>query len=119
LRFDLGVMMMFARHDIAKLVGTGIAVAALSLTTPGSAAADATDDAFLHKLFDDAVNFSDPAQSIQRARTVCEAFASGMSPAEVHELTLNHSAFSPRQAAIFMADAVQSYCPGYAEQFIS
>ena len=111
--------MMFARHDIAKLVGTGIAVAALSLTTPGSAAADATDDAFLHKLFDHAVNFSDPATSIQRARTVCEAFASGMSPANVHEQTLAHSAFSPRQAAIFMADAVQAYCPKYSEQFTS
>jgi hypothetical protein len=111
--------MMFARHDIAKLVGTGIAVAALSLTTPGSAAADATDDAFLHKLFDDAVSFSGPENIIQRARTVCEAFASGMSPANVHEMTLNHSAFSPRQAAIFMADAVQAYCPRYAAQFMS
>jgi hypothetical protein len=111
--------MTFARHDIATLVGTGIAVAALSLITPGSAAADATDDAFLHKLFDDAVNFSDPAIIIQRARTACEALASGMSPADVHELTLNHSAFSPRQAAIFVADAVEAYCPRYAGQFMS
>ncbi len=111
--------MMFARHDIAKLVGTGMAVAALSLTTPGSAAADAADDAFLHKLFDDGVSFSGAENAIQRARTVCEAFASGMSPANVHEMTLNHSAFSPRQAAIFMADAVQAYCPRYAAQFIT
>ena len=41
--------MMFARHDIAKLVATTIAVAALGLVTPGSAAADATDEAFLKK----------------------------------------------------------------------
>jgi hypothetical protein len=34
-------------------------------------------------------------------------------------MTLDHSAFSPRQAAIFMADAVQAYCPGYANQFMS
>ena len=111
--------MMFARHDIAKLFGAAIAVAALGLVTPGSAAADATDDAFLKKVFADGVNFSQPEQIIPRARTVCEAFASGKSPANVHELTLNHSAFSPHQAAIFMADAVQAYCPRYADQFMS
>ncbi len=111
--------MMFASHDIAKLFGAAIAVAALGLVTPGSAAADATDDAFLKKLFADGVNFSQPEQTIPRARTVCEAFASGKSPANVHELTLDHSAFSPRQAAIFIADAVQAYCPGYADQFMS
>ena len=50
--------MMFARHDVPKLFGAAIvAVAALGLVTPGSAAADATDDAFLKKLFDDAVEF--------------------------------------------------------------
>ena len=111
--------MMFARQDIAKLVGTAIAVAALGLVTPGSAVADATDDAFLKKVFADAVNFSQPEVTIQRARTVCEAFASGMSPASVHELTLNHSAFLPRQAAIFMAHAAQAYCPRYAGQFVN
>ena len=111
--------MMFDRHHIAKLFGAAIAVAALGLVTPGGAAADATDDAFLKKLFADGVNFSQPEKIIPRARTVCEAFASGKSAANVHELTLNQSAFSPRQAAIFMADAVQAYCPGYAGQFMS
>ena len=111
--------MMFARHHIAKLFGAAIAVAALGLVTPGSAAADATDDAFLKKLFADGVNFSQPEQIVKRARTVCEAFASGKSPPNVHEVLLNHSAFSPRQAAVFMADAVQAYCPRYAGQFMS
>jgi hypothetical protein len=111
--------MTFTRHYIAKLLGAAIALAALSLVSPGSAAADATDHAFLTKLFADGVNFSQPAQIILRARTVCEAFASGKSSANVHELTLGHSAFSPRQAAIFMADAVQAYCPRYADQFMS
>ena len=110
---------MFARHHIAKLFGAAIAVVALGLVTPGSAAADATDDAFLKKLFADGVNFSGPEVIMQRARMVCEAFASGKSSANVHELTLNHSAFSPRQAAVFMADAVQAYCPSYAGQFMS
>ena len=111
--------MMFACHDIAKLVGTAIAVAALGLVTPGSAVADATDDAFLKKLLADGVNFSQPELTIQRARTVCEAFASGKSPATIHQLTLNDSAFTPRQAAVFMADVVQAYCPKYSDQFMS
>ena len=57
--------MMFARYHIAKLFGTAIAVAALGLVTPGSAAADATDYAFLKKLFADGINFSQPEQIIR------------------------------------------------------
>jgi uncharacterized protein DUF732 len=110
--------MMFARHHSGKIFGAMVAVAALGLITPGTAAADATDDAFLKKLFADGVNFSQPEQIVKRARTVCEAFATGKSPANVHDLTLNQSAFNPRQAAVFMADAVQAYCPTYSDQFM-
>ena len=116
--------MMFARKEIAKVVGTAVAVASLVLTAPGSAAADATDDAFSHRLFADAVDFGQQNLAIKRAREVCDGFAAGMSPAEVHETILNGStsgegsAFSPRQAAVFMADAVQFYCPGYAGLFV-
>ena len=117
--------MKCARKDIATVVGTAMAVAAMVLTTPDSAAADATDDAFSRKLFADAVNFGPHEAAVKRARAVCEAFGAGMSPAEVHQTVLNGSrttegsAFSPRQAAVFMADAVQFYCPGYAGLFIS
>ncbi len=111
--------MMYARHHFGKLFGAVIAVAALSLVTPGAASADATDDAFLTNLFSHGVNFSQPEQIVKRARTVCEAFASGKSPATIHQLTLNDSAFTPRQAAVFMADAVQAYCPKYSDQFMS
>jgi Protein of unknown function (DUF732) len=55
---------------------------------------------------------------VQRARSVCEFFGEGMSSAKVHEKIMDGSAFSPRQAAIFMADAVQAYCPEYAGLFI-
>lgn len=111
--------MIFASHDVAKLVGLATAFAALGLTTSGAAAADATDDAFMHKLFADGVNFSVPEKAVPRAREVCDLFGKGMSPASVHAKILADSAFSSRQTAIFMADAVQSYCPGYAGQFIS
>jgi hypothetical protein len=112
-------MMVFIRHNIAKLVGTSIAVAALGLVAPGSAAADSTDVAFLRKVLADGVNFGPQEDVIQRARVVCEAFGTGMSPANVHAKILNNSAFSPRQTAVFMADAVQAYCPRYADLFIS
>lgn len=111
--------MMFASHDVVKLVGVATAVAALGLAAPGTAAADATDDAFMHKLFADGVNFAVPEKAVTRARQVCDLFGQGMSPAGVHAKILADSAFSSRQTAIFMADAVQSYCPGYAGQFIS
>jgi Protein of unknown function (DUF732) len=112
--------MMAACYNIARLVGTAMVVAALGLTTPGSAAAfTATDGAFLKKLFADGVNFSQPELALGRAREVCEAFGAGMSPESVHAQTLRNSAFSPRQTAIFMADAVQAYCPRYADLFIS
>ncbi len=111
--------MMFARHDIARLVGATTAIAALSLATPATAAADETDQAFMRKLFVDGVNFATPDRAIKRAREVCDLFGQGLSPAGVHAKILADSAFSPRQTAVFMADAVQSYCPGYAGQFIS
>lgn len=112
--------MKFARHDIAKLVGTAIAVAALGLTIPGSAAADDPEDAFVHKIAADGIDFGGQGENILMGQKVCEAFSAGMSPARVHATMLNHdSARTPRQTALFMADAVQFFCPRYADLFIS
>jgi hypothetical protein len=110
---------MFARHDFAKLVGTAIAAAALGLTTAGSAAADSTDDAFLRRVAADGLMFSNVEPVIERAKVVCAAFSAGGSPASVHATMLNNSAMSPRQTALFMADAVQAYCPKYADLLFS
>lgn len=110
--------MMFARHDVTKLVGVAIGLAALGLFAPSTAAADATDVAFRQKLFADGVNFAPKEKIAERARVVCELFASGMSSASVHAHIVDDSAFTPRQAAVFMADAVQFYCPEHAGQFI-
>jgi hypothetical protein len=116
----LGVIVKFARHDIAKLVGTAIAVAALGLTIPGSAAADDPDDAFIHKVAADGIDLGSQGENVLMAQEVCEAFSGGMSPARVQATMLNHnSTRTPRQTALFMADAVQVYCPRYADLFIS
>jgi hypothetical protein len=116
----LGVIVKFARHDIAKLVGTAIAVAALGLTTPGSAAADDPEDAFVHKVAADGLDLGSQGDDIRLGEEVCAAFSGGMSPARVHATMLNHdSGRSPRQTALFMADAVQFFCPRYADLFIS
>ena len=109
--------MMLARH-VTKLVGVAIGLAALGLVAPSTAAADPTDDAFRQKLFTDGVNFAPKEKVAERARVVCELFASGMSPASVDAHIVADSAFTPRQAAVFMADAVQFYCPEHAGQFI-
>ena len=93
------------------------------LSTPGSAAADATDDAFSRELFADAVNFAPQQAVIKKARVVCDSFDAGVSAAEVHKTLLEGStsvegsAFSPRQAAVFMTNAVQFYCPGHVGLF--
>ena len=111
--------MILACHDIAKLVGTSIAVAALGLATPGIAAADTTDEAFLKKLFADAVLYGGADLVLPVGREVCQELDAGMSPAGVRSNLMVHSAFVPHQAAVFMADAVQAYCPGHADQVIS
>ncbi|ULE31799.1 DUF732 domain-containing protein [Mycobacterium sp. IDR2000157661] len=114
---------MIVRRTI-KLVGVATAVVALGINLPGQAAADERDDAFSQKLFDDAINFAGQQLAVKRAAETCAAFDAGMSPAEVHDAVMNGtahsegSAFSPQQAAIFMADAVQFYCPGYANLFV-
>jgi Protein of unknown function (DUF732) len=111
----------FARHVIAKLVGTAIAVAALGLTTPGSAAADDPYDAFVHKVAADGIDLGSGGDDIRLGQEVCAAFSAGMSPARVQATMLNHDSGgrTPRQTALFMADAVQVLCPRYADQFIS
>ena len=111
--------MTFAYHDTAKFLGIAVAVASLGMTFPASAAADATDDAFMHKLFADALDFAPPELAVPRARVVCDAFRANMSPEKVHSKILNTSAFTATQAAVFMADAVSAYCPSYAGLFTS
>ena len=111
--------MMFARHDITKLVSVAIAIAALGLATPGAAAADdATDNAFMYRLFAEGIDFAPKAKAVERAQSICEFFGQGMSSAEVYQKIFQGSAFSQRQTAMFMAEAVQTYCPQYADQFI-
>lgn len=110
---------MFARHHIAKLVGTAMAAAALGLSTAGSAAADPTDDAFLRRLAADGVMFAGSAAVIQKAQVVCGAFSAGMSPAGVHTTMMGDTAMTPAQMALFMAEAVQAYCPSFAGQLFS
>jgi len=108
----------FARHDVAKLVGTAIAVAAVGLTNPGSVAAEDPYDAFVHKVAADGLG--DRGGDILLGQEVCAAFTGGMSPARVQATMLDHdSSRTPRQTALFIADAVQVLCPRYADQFIS
>jgi hypothetical protein len=105
---------MFARHHIAKLAGTAIAVATVGLAAPGTAAADPTDDAFLRNVTADGVNFANPPEVIQKAQVVCAAYSGGLSLARMYP-TLGDSAMTHGQAALFMADAVQAYCPKYTD----
>ena len=110
--------MMVAWHNITKLVGTAIAVAALGVTTPGTAAAYTTADfAFLRKVFADGVNFGEPDDIIQRARWSATRLAPAIADGRSRGV-LSNSAFAPRQAAVFMADA-PVLLPRYAELFIS
>ena len=112
--------MMLNSHGKAKLFGATMAAAALVLTTPGSSAADETGDAFIRKAAADGVNFSSRNVVILRAVEVCGLFSAGLSPEAIYtKMVQNYTGFSPNQNAIFMADAVQAYCPRYANQFIS
>jgi len=109
---------MFARHDVAKRIVTATIapVAALGLTIPCSAAADPTEDAFLRAVSSDGLVFATTGEVIERAQAVCAAFSAGMSTAQVHATVEANSAMSANQAAIFMARAVQFYCPQYSNQ---
>jgi hypothetical protein len=110
--------MMLARFEITKLVGAAAAVTALALALPSTAVADTADDAFMYKLFADGVAFAPKEKAITRARVVCGLFDGGASSQSVLARVVADSAFSSRQAAIFMADAVQYYCPNHAGLFM-
>jgi Protein of unknown function (DUF732) len=107
---------MFTCNHISGLVGTAILLAAVGLAAP--AAADDTVDAFIFKLADDGVDFSSTNDVLTRAYQVCGQFAEGMSPDGINAAMVETSNFTARQSALFMADAVQAFCPRYANQFI-
>ncbi|RDH76720.1 DUF732 domain-containing protein [Mycolicibacterium moriokaense] len=104
--------MKIARRGIAKMIGTGLVVAAVGLMTPGVAAADTTEDAFLSKLFQQALLFNSRQKVLPKAHAVCDTLAAGGSTADAREAALWDTTLSPTQAATFMADSVAAFCPG-------
>ena len=109
--------MKLASHIIIKLFSTTAAVAVMGFPSP--AAADTTDDAFLRALSADALTFDLPEVLIHQAQVVCQAFSAGSPPATINKDMQKKLPLLPRQTGLFMARAVQSYCPKYASQLFS
>lgn len=105
---------MLARHRMSKLLGAAVLVIGMNLGAQFSAGAETSDDAFLRAVSADALTFDLPEVLVHQAKVVCQAFAAGMSPATINTEMQKRVPLLPRQTGLFMARAVQSYCPGYA-----
>jgi len=109
---------MFSNHRfvVASAVGWVVAGAALglaALATSGTAGANTTDDAFIAQMKAVGVTFSSPEIAVKDAHQVCKELAGGTTGTEVANEVISQTDLSSKQAAIFVVNATQTYCPQF------
>ncbi|MGB9303235.1 MAG: DUF732 domain-containing protein [Mycobacterium sp.] len=105
---------MFSNHRFVVAATVGAAALGLAaLAACGTAAANSTDDAFIAQMKAVGVTFSSPQIAVQDAHQVCKELAGGKTGSEVANEVVSQTDLSPKQAAIFVGNATQTYCPQY------
>ena len=100
---------------IATFTGTALVTGALgfaAVATSGNASAlHSPNDAFLAEIGRAGITFESTATSISNARYVCTTLADGESPMSVSTDILAITDLTAHQAAVFVAAAMENYCP--------
>jgi hypothetical protein len=112
---------MFLNHRFVVasafgLVVGGAALGVTALATSGTAEASTTDDAFIAQMKAMGVTFSSPQIAVKDAHQVCKELAAGESGTDVAAQVVSQTDLSPKQAAFFVVDATNAYCPQYAPE---
>lgn len=101
---------------ITAAVTTAIGAATLGLAVAGTAAASATDDAFVAQLQSHGISVGSPQQAVTQARQVCAGMAAGKNAAVMVLETMGRTDLRPRQAGFFVGAAAKAYCPQFPVQ---
>jgi hypothetical protein len=112
---------MFSNHRfvVASAVGLivgGAALGVAALATSGTAGASTTDDAFIAQMKAMGVTFSSPQIAVTDAHQVCKELAAGKSGTDIAAQVVSQTDLNPKQAAFFVVDATNAYCPQYAPE---
>jgi hypothetical protein len=107
---------------ITTVATTAIGAAAIGLAAfagAGTAAASTPDDTFLAQMKGLGVTFNSPQEAVREGHVVCTKLAAGKTGLDVFHEVLSQTHLTARQAAHFVIDATDAYCPELAGQLTS
>jgi Protein of unknown function (DUF732) len=97
-------------------VAIGTAVIGLgSVATASLAAASSADDTFITKMKAQGITFTSPENAVQAGQLVCAELATGRNETDVAVEVRNQTLLSAQQAAYFVVEAANVYCPRAAD----
>ena len=105
---------MFTNHRITTLAATAILTTGLGLgafVSAATAAAAPVDDQFVSDISSAGIPYDSPAAAITSAHSVCDSLSAGQSLMELGRQIHNTTPWTPKQAAVFVVDSVNAYCP--------
>lgn len=103
--------MFSPRITAAVTTAVGAAAVGLALATAGAAGASTADDAFITEMRGLGVTFTSPQEAIKEGHQVCRELAAGKTGTDVAGEVLSQTNLTTKQAAYFVVDAAQAYCP--------
>ena len=108
--------MLSPRLATIATVAIGTAVIGLgSVATAATAAAGSADDAFITRMTALGISFTSPQSGIQAGHQVCTELAAGKTMTAVAVEVRDQTGLTPKQAAYFVVDASNVYCPRLGE----
>ena len=105
---------MFTNHRIttfatAAILTTGMGLGAL--VSAATAAAAPADDKFVSEISSAGIAYDSPTVVISDAHTVCNNLSAGQSLMALGHQIHQSTDWTPKQAATFVVDSVNTYCP--------
>jgi hypothetical protein len=108
--------MFSPRITAAVTTAIGAAAIGLAVATAGAAGASTADDAFITEMRGLGVTFTSPQEAVKAGHQVCKELAAGRTGTEVATEVLSQTNLTTKQAAYFVVDATQAYCPQLSRQ---
>ena len=108
--------MISPRITAAVTTAIGAAAIGLAVATAGAAGASTADDAFITEMRGLGVTFTSPQEAVKAGHQVCKELAAGRTGTEVATEVLSQTNLTTKQAAYFVVDATQAYCPQLSRQ---
>ncbi|WP_304112842.1 DUF732 domain-containing protein [Mycolicibacterium bacteremicum] len=110
---------MSSTTRLLQLTGLALAAGTIGLCTSGAAGAvtSAADSAFLADLRAEGIGYESAGEVIANAYQVCSELDSDVSATDIGLDIMDYTGVNARQAAAFIVNSVDYYCPEHAGAF--